>query len=249
VSTSFALVAKACGSDEAAENTCAAVAHALAAPLPPWARLVIEVDVRLTGDGALVAMHDASLDRTTTGTGAVRGARLSHIRALRTRDGESIPLLEEVVEAVGERELVVELHDGGAEVLDALLRTLARFGPSPRARLMIASEDSRLIHRLRQRAPALSTAASAREAWQKLALERLRLDAWAPRGHTWIVPERHRGLAVVTSRFIESAQAAGDEVWIYLVNDHEQLLRLRGSGIAGSFTTRPHQLGAALLAV
>ncbi len=158
------VVAKACGSGEASENTCAAVERSLATPLPDWARLVIEVDVRLTWDDSLVAMHDATLDRTSTGSGTVRGTSLTRVRQLRTREGERIPLLEEIVEAAGDRQIVVELHDRGPQTAYSLLRTVARLGSGSRSRLMIASQHSRLVQDLRQLAPWLASAASAREA-------------------------------------------------------------------------------------
>ena len=42
----------------------------------------IETDVRITADGELVLHHDATLDRTTTGTGLVKDHTLAQIRAL-----------------------------------------------------------------------------------------------------------------------------------------------------------------------
>ena len=42
----------------------------------------IETDVRVTKDGCLVLMHDATVDRTTNGTGLVRDMTLEEIRRL-----------------------------------------------------------------------------------------------------------------------------------------------------------------------
>src|SRR5258708_47839 len=41
-----------------------------------------ELDVRTTSDGHLVLMHDATVDRTTNGHGAVRDMTFDQIRAL-----------------------------------------------------------------------------------------------------------------------------------------------------------------------
>ena len=41
-----------------------------------------ELDVRTTSDGRLVLMHDARVDRTTNGSGAVRAMTFDQIRAL-----------------------------------------------------------------------------------------------------------------------------------------------------------------------
>ncbi len=53
-----------------------------------------ETDVRLTSDGVLVIMHDASLDRTTTGTGIVEEMTAARIREVRTKKGNPVPFLD-----------------------------------------------------------------------------------------------------------------------------------------------------------
>jgi glycerophosphoryl diester phosphodiesterase len=249
VSTSFAVVAKAAGSDEGPENTCEAIEHALSAPVPPWARLVIEIDVRLSADGRLVALHDADLARTTSGSGLVRQRPLSYLRTLLAGPrGERVPLLEEVLEAAPNHELVIEAQDRGREVADALVRCLRRSSAATRERSIIASEHHAPIRALRAVAPRLRTAGSAREVWRKLLCTRLGLESLCPRGLTWMVPARHRGLSVVTPRFVRGAARAGDEVWVFVVNDAAEVHSLQSLGVAGGFTTRPHALCAALSA-
>ena len=50
----------------------------------------IEVDVRLTKDSVLVMMHDATLDRTTTGKGKVSDYTLAELKQLRLRIANGI---------------------------------------------------------------------------------------------------------------------------------------------------------------
>lgn len=50
-----------------------------------------EVDLQRTRDGAFVLMHDATVDRTTTGTGRVEDLDLARIRELRLRNGNGTP--------------------------------------------------------------------------------------------------------------------------------------------------------------
>lgn len=61
---------------------------------------VIELDLHLSKDGALVVMHDARVDRTTDGTGAIADKTLDELRALDAGRGERIPLFTEVLDAV-----------------------------------------------------------------------------------------------------------------------------------------------------
>lgn len=50
-----------------------------------WGASCIEVSVRMTSDGVLVCMHDATYDRTTTGAGAVRDLPSTILRAVGLR--------------------------------------------------------------------------------------------------------------------------------------------------------------------
>lgn len=52
---------------------------------------MVEIDVRQTKDGALVLMHDDTIDRTTTGTGNVGDWTLDSLKTLRLVDGLNVP--------------------------------------------------------------------------------------------------------------------------------------------------------------
>lgn len=59
---------------------------------------LIELDLRGTSDGAIVILHDKTLDRTTNGSGPVSGRSLAEIQALDAGGGESVPTYAEVLE-------------------------------------------------------------------------------------------------------------------------------------------------------
>jgi glycerophosphoryl diester phosphodiesterase len=75
----------------------------------------IEVDVRLSKDGALVLMHDDTLDRTTNGKGKVEDLNLIDLRAL------NVPTLVEAASLTRELGLglIVEMKEEGIEALVA----------------------------------------------------------------------------------------------------------------------------------
>lgn len=85
---------------EAPENTLAA--FDLAVALGAGA---VEFDVRVTADDNAVVVHDATLERTTDGTGLVRDLTLVEIRRLRAgRDGaDRVPTLDEVLRLLSGR--------------------------------------------------------------------------------------------------------------------------------------------------
>ncbi|MFF4117001.1 glycerophosphodiester phosphodiesterase [Streptomyces sp. NPDC001714] len=61
---------------------------------------LIELDLHLSKDGALVVMHDAEVDRTTDGTGPIAEKTLEELRGLDAGRGERVPVFEEVLDAV-----------------------------------------------------------------------------------------------------------------------------------------------------
>ena len=60
----------------------------------------IETDIRITKDNELVLIHDATLDRTTNGTGKVCDHTLAELKQLDAGNGEQIPTLRELLDLV-----------------------------------------------------------------------------------------------------------------------------------------------------
>jgi glycerophosphoryl diester phosphodiesterase len=75
----------------AAENAMSSFTASLAAAVP-----FLEVDVATTSDGALVLMHDDTLDRTTTGSGPTTTRTLAEVEALRLKRPDGTILDERV---------------------------------------------------------------------------------------------------------------------------------------------------------
>jgi glycerophosphoryl diester phosphodiesterase len=80
-----------------------------------YTHALLEVDPRYTRDGAIVLMHDATLERTTTGRGNVADYTLAQLKELRLKDPEGnvtdyrIPTLDEALEwAKGKTVLVLD---------------------------------------------------------------------------------------------------------------------------------------------
>jgi glycerophosphoryl diester phosphodiesterase len=77
----------------------------------------VEIDVHLSKDGRVVVIHDATVDRTTNGTGRVRDLTFAELRELDAGKGERLPSLEEVVDLVaGKAHLIIEVKDPDVEL-------------------------------------------------------------------------------------------------------------------------------------
>ena len=91
----------------APENSIAAIEHSLAVGVD-----IVELDLQLTKDSVLIVMHDATLNRTTTGKGRVADWTLDSIRTLKLKNGcgirtkHTVPTLEEALLAARGRVLL-----------------------------------------------------------------------------------------------------------------------------------------------
>ena len=75
------------------ENTLRGFRYAL-----PLGVARIELDVHLSRDKKLIVMHDAKVDRTTNGSGAIADMDAAEIQKLDAGQGERVPLLQEVID-------------------------------------------------------------------------------------------------------------------------------------------------------
>ena len=96
-------------SGHAPENTLAAFRKAVSLGAP-----FIETDLQLSRDARFVAIHDATVDRTTGGRGAVHDLTLAELRRLDAGSwfgseyaGERLPTLDEILEFAKDRKSVV----------------------------------------------------------------------------------------------------------------------------------------------
>ncbi len=85
----------------------------------------LETDARSTSDGALLAFHDATLDRVTDRTGTVRELSRRQVSAARIGGTEPIPLIEDLLAVFGDLRFNIDLKDPGtiAPLAQVLRRT------------------------------------------------------------------------------------------------------------------------------
>ena len=86
---------------------------------------VIEIDLRGTADGAVVVMHDETVDRTTDGTGEVTALTLAEIRSLDAGiyageqfAGQQVPTYEEALQLAQQHGVMLLLDIKLSDTLD-----------------------------------------------------------------------------------------------------------------------------------
>jgi len=200
---------------------------------------MIEIDLHRTRDHATVVTHDDDLTRLG-GRGAVADADAAGIRALDAGDGAVVPLLDEVLDAFGDRiPFNLELKRGHRQRYEGLeaatLTAVERRGLL--ASTLFSSFDDPTLAELRSRSAdaRIALLLSARNAGRPI--ERAQAV-----GAEAINPS----LLVATPELIEAAHAEGLAVYVYTVDAEPDMRRLLALGVDGLFTNFPARLRALL---
>jgi glycerophosphoryl diester phosphodiesterase len=217
---------------------------------------VLDLDARVTADGAIVCLHDATVDRTTDGSGPVAALALAELRRLDagyrwTQDGGrtfpyrgkglQVPTLAEVLKRHARLRMVIEMKVRTPDFAQSLCSLVRDAGMAQR--VLVASFDHATLDAFRQACPEVATSMSQREAQIFWLLARLRLAAASsPDAVALQVPERFAGVEVLTPALLAAARSRNLRVHAWTINDDEAMRRLIALGVDGIMTDRPDRL-------
>lgn len=217
-----------------------------------WRSDVLELDVRATRDDRVVVIHDATVDRTTDGTGALadltwdEASQLDAGYHFRDLDGQfsargtgvRLPLFEEVLTAFPRTRINAEAKS--ADVFPSLLEIIRRH--SAEERTLIAAE--RESNRRAARSYSGPWGASGEQLRRFWIAHRIPLIGrfYTPSADVFQVPARWQGRTVVTEAFVESAHARNIPVHVWTVDEASEMHELLDLGVDGIQTDRPDVL-------
>jgi glycerophosphoryl diester phosphodiesterase len=196
----------------------------------------IELDVHLSRDGALIVIHDETLERTTNGRGLVRDHTLSELRSLDAGQGQHIPTLDEVLRWACQRDVMVDIeiknapiyYDGMEKNIVAALHETGMTG-----RVIVISFDHAAVRHIKQLEPKVATGVlySCRPLDGGVGLARAaNADAVLPQ---W---------SYVTAVDVKLAHDAGLAVAPWATSDPAALRRLIEAGVDAIATNHPDVL-------
>ena len=220
----------------------------------------LELDVHLTRDGHVVVIHDPTLDRTTNRTGAVSEMTLDELRepdaghnfspegstlpyrGLNLRIPTLVEVLREFPGVTANIDMKADRPGIEAAVMDVLREADAE------GRVLVVSSRYGAVRRFRRISRGhISTGASRWETvifylFSNLRLERLLSPAY----DALQVPVRHRGLKLVTQRFLDAAHDRGVRVDVWTINEADEMRMLLDLGVDVIMSDRPGTLAEVL---
>jgi glycerophosphoryl diester phosphodiesterase len=225
------------GAGMAPENTLAAIEKALEIGVD-----LVEIDIHLTADGHPVVIHDRTVDRTTDGSGAIDTLTLAEVRELdaggwydKAFKGQRIPTLEEALEAVGRRALLLieTKTEEAAERAVTVIRS--RRLQTHTVMQSFQGQAVRAVNRLDRRIPTAflmsgSEAVLRRKTGvvkrvQKLGANALSLNYRAARSE-------------LVLQFLNRAMG----FWVWTVDEEEEMREMIEMGVGGIITNYPERL-------
>lgn len=196
---------------------------------------MIEFDVSSTADDRFVVIHDATVDRTTNGSGRVAEMTFDQLRRLEAGDGQRIPSLEEAVAYAHHTMLNIHARcrddqdaDRTAEALAACFRNGLCHG-----RAFVAASDQTLLQRVRSRDPEIRLCNLHGQDdlnYLQIAMESTPCEVLQPRPN------------VVTSQFVDAAHERGLKVNPFFADDEAEMRRMIECGVDGILTNYPVRL-------
>lgn len=192
----------------------------------------VELDIHATCDGAVVVHHDPEVP----GVGPIALLTLAEARRVRLRNGETLPLLQEVLDLVGDHDVWIEVKSLPS-THDRSLLALLDGGPAPE-RYAVHSFDHRIVRRLGEARPGLKRG--------------ILLSAYLddPVGALQAVGATvlWQAWQLVDQELVNRVHAIGGQIIAWTVNEIGDLERLARMGVDGLCGNYPDRIRVALAA-
>lgn len=231
----------------APENTLPSFALALALGAD-----ILELDVHATRDGVIVVMHDATLERTTSGSGALHDLALYDLQQLDagyhfTRGGGDfpyrghgvrVPTLEAVLKQFPLAYCNIEVKQADPPIATAVVDLIRRLGAQHR--VLLAAEHDAIMHDIRRTSTDVATSFSASEVADFMArLHAGTLGDYRPAGRALQIPPRFNQMELVTRDSLAAAHHCGLEVHVWTINQRSEMEQLLALGVDGIMSDLP----------
>lgn len=222
---------------------------------------MFEFDVHITKDGHLIASHDPTVDRITTGTGLINELTLAEIKQFDagfkfvsldgTRpyvdQGITLATVEEIFQAFPHKKSVIELKNTNDPALyETMVQEMWRIIQKHQMedQVIIASFDHAINQRFKEISNAqVAIGAGESEATSYITKLLLRLNALATTdAQAFQLPLEKRSIDLTQRAIVTGSRRRGLEVYYWTINDAETMRVLIRKGVDGIMSDNPELL-------
>ncbi|WP_062210260.1 glycerophosphodiester phosphodiesterase family protein [Demequina oxidasica] len=197
----------------------------------------LETDAHGTLDGVAVALHDATLDRTTDATGEVSNRRWDSVKVARIGGIEPVPALEDVLGTWPTVKVNIDVK--GVSAIEPVAKVIEKTKSHDRVCIGSFSADRRRKTLKLLSRPVASPAAQ-REAIGWLIGSVLGADPEITLGEVDAlqIPWRNGRVKFLRKRQVASAHEAGRQIHVWTINDRDEMVELLDLGVDGIVSDR-----------
>lgn len=224
--TKLEIIAHRGASGEFPENTLLALEQAI-----KQAADAIEIDV-FAVDGQLIVIHDHHLERTTNGKGSIYQYSLAQLQQFDAGLGQTIPTLWQVLQLLQSSSLWLNIELKGADTIRPLIELLTRAEQELQFdcnRLLISSFNHHLLTELALKRPNIKLAALTASLPKHYAAFASALNAYAV----------NCDVNFINQAFVDDAKKRNLKVYVYTVDQADDIARMAQYGVDGIFTNYP----------
>ncbi|MBI2147476.1 hypothetical protein HYU19_03280 [Candidatus Woesearchaeota archaeon] len=208
----------------APENTLSSVKKAMELGVD-----MIEIDIVTCKSGELLVFHDEHLNIKTNGVGRLIDKTYNEIRKFLVHDKEKIPTLEEVFKLVqGKVPLMLDIKS--KNIARRLVVLISRY--QLEGSVIISAFRPSIIKEVKALHPEIKTSLNMR--FRPLSL------SWFARRHQLDYLKPHKRL--VSASFMETAKELGLPVYVWTLNQEEEIKHYKSLGVDGIISDYPDMI-------
>lgn len=195
---------------------------------------MIEFDVRKSLDDKLVIMHDATVNRTTNGTGTVADMTFAQLRKLDAGKGQKIPILQEVLDCINRKvraNIEIKAVDAVSELASVVHNYISKKGWSS-ADFLISSFHLSALQEFHQLEPSIQL---------MLILSKIP-NNYLEQVHSIPVQMVAISAASISKEIVDQMHSNDIPVVVYTVNDPKEIERMKVLGVDGICSNYPDRV-------
>jgi glycerophosphoryl diester phosphodiesterase len=208
-------------SSNALENSLESIHRALSLSVD-----MIEIDIRRSRDNGLYVMHDKSTGRTAGKNINIERADSEKIAKVRLKNNELVPTLADVLQLVaGKCGLNLEIKSSGAGALTAQYLLTSGY----KGYILVSSFQEDEVAAARRVMPLLSAS--------------MIFDVFAIRAIPSYLAQGHKVISLrkttVNEEFVASCHEQGLQVYVWTVDEEDEMRKFIAWGVDGIYSNRP----------
>lgn len=195
---------------------------------------IIELDVYVCKTGELVVIHDDRLERTTNGQGYILEKTLEELKLLDAGKGQKIPTLAEVLNLIDKKvQINIELKGKGtAEPVAELVKNFILSNNWQEETFLVSSFDHHELRKFKKILPNIKIGALITGIPLDYAKFGQELNAWSV----------NLCAEFVNKEFVDDAHKRGLKVYVWTVNNLEDIERMKFLNVDGIYSNFPDRI-------